>query len=125
MDWGQLIQVILEAMLALVLPVVVKLGFDWLRKRVEEIEVGLGERRWWMVKEAVAIAVRAAEQSGLATELINTGAEKKRYAIDFCERYLTEMGLGGLDLDILADLIESEVWKQFNDKPVGIFEKVK
>ena len=117
-DWGQLIQVVLQAVLAIVLPVVVKFIVDWLRKRLEDMELQLGERRWSLLKEAVEIAVRAAQQSGLAGHIGNIGEEKKRWAIDAAERFLAQNGLGGLDLDMLADMIESEVGRQFGDRPV-------
>jgi hypothetical protein len=120
-DWGQLIQVVLQAVLAVALPVVVKFIVDWLRKRLEEMEQSLGERRWYMIQEAVRIAVSAAEQSGLAGLIEDIGEEKKRWAIDAAERFLAQNGLGGLDLDVLADMIESEVRKQFGDRPVEHF----
>ena len=117
MDWGELIQVVLEAVLALLLPVLVGYAVVWLRAKQKEIMAGLTDKQRWMLENAVDMAVKAAEQSGLAGHIGNAMGEKKRFAIDVAERYLVSMGLGGLDLDPLADMIEAEVYRQFK-RPV-------
>jgi len=114
MDWGELIQVILETVLALLLPILIGCAVTWLRARQKEIMAGLTDSQRWMLTEAVEVAVKAAEQSGLAGHIENLAGEKKRFAIDAAERYLLSAGLGSVDLGVLADMIEAEVYRQFH-----------
>ena len=122
MDWGELIQSILETILAIALPVLVGYAVVWLRAKQREIVAGLTDNQRWMVTEAVRTAVEAAEQSGLAGHIGNMADEKKRFAIVSAERYLYNAGLS-IDLDVLSDMIEAEVYRQFRkpaDAPVSI-----
>jgi len=111
-NWGQIIQAILEAMLAVVLPVAVGVLAAWLRARRDEILSHMGEREREMLLQAVDIAVNAAEQSGLAGHIRDVGAEKKKFALDTAEAYLRRWGLE-IDLNVLAAMIEAEVGRQF------------
>lgn len=113
MDIGELIQVILETVLAIALPILIGYAVMWLRAKQKEIMAGLTTEQRYMLENAVDMAVRAAKQSGLAGYIKNEGRIKKRFAIDAAERYLRSMGLGGLDLDVLSDMIEAEVYRQF------------
>lgn len=113
-DWGQIIQTVLEAVLTIALPVVVGYAVTWLRTQRESLLARLDEKARFMVQDAVRIAVQAAEQSGLAKHIADKAEEKKRFALDFAEKYLAEWGLE-MDLDVLADMIEAEVHRQFKD----------
>ena len=65
-----------------------------------------------ILDKAVELAVLAAEQSGLNGTILNQGATKKMYALDFAERYLKEQGVDA-DLGIIGDMIESQLLKLF------------
>ena len=114
MDWGVFVQQILELVLSALLPVVVGMVAVYIKSLRDEALGKLKEKDRWMVEEAVRVAVTAAEQSGLAGHIRNEANEKKRYALNVAEAYLTRFGLGSVDLSVLADMIEAEVWRQFN-----------
>lgn len=120
MDWGLLLQIVLEAVLTIALPILLKWLFDWLQQKQRELELAMSEQQWALLHSAVEYAVRAAEQCGLREALVNAGATKKRWAIDMAEKYLAAHGFGGFDIDVIANLIEAEVNRIFNDKPVTL-----
>ena len=95
-DWGQIIQTALEAVLTIALPVVVGYAITWLRAQREALLARLDEKARFMVQDAVRIAVQAAEQSGLAKHIADKAEEKKRFALDFAENS-TERFLRGVD----------------------------
>jgi Bacteriophage holin of superfamily 6 (Holin_LLH) len=123
MGWNNVLQLALQAVLTVALPVVVKFLVDWLRAKTNELMLGLDQQARWAVNEAVEIAVRSAEQSGLAGLIEGSAEAKKRYACDFAEKYLAGFGIK-LDLDVLADMIEAEVLRQFGKgdprEPMGL-----
>ena len=112
MDWSHILQVVLEAVCAIAIPFLVKFLIDWLRVKAKEGLSFLDETTRAAVEEAVHIAVRAAEQSGLAGLIERSAEAKKRYACEFAEKYLAQWGIG-IDLDVIADMIEAEVKRQF------------
>lgn len=117
MDLGQIVQTILEALLALLLPLVVSAILQWLAAKRKEAEVAMearfGTRLVGLVEEAVRIAVQAAEQSGLAGHITDEAESKKEFALAAAGRYLEAWGMR-MDLDVLADMIEAEVLSQLN-----------
>lgn len=123
MDWNKVLQLVLQALLAAALPVIVKFLVDWLKAKTSELMLGLDQQTRWAINEAVEIAVRSAEQSGLAGLIEESAEAKKRYACDFAEKYLARFGII-LDLDVLADMIEAEVLRQFGKgdqrEPIGL-----
>ena len=64
---------------------------------------------YWVLQEAVEIAVRAAEQS----ELAGFVEDKKQYAFQIAQQWLDERGWDEVSVDILEAAIEAEVMKQF------------
>lgn len=117
-DWGKIIQTVLEAVLALALPVVVGYVATWLRAQRAALLAKLSDREREILLQAVEIAVRAAEQSGLAGYISDVAESKKRFALEAAERYLANFGLV-MDLDVLSDMIESEVRRQFGGGEVS------
>ena len=65
------------------------------------------------IRQAVSLAVKAAEQAG-AAGLIE---DKKDYAIAIAQRWLDEQGWDEFDVDILEAAIEAEVLRLFNSEP--------
>ena len=113
MDWNGILQGALLAVVTAVVPVLVKLLADWVQAHVAEVMNEIDQDLRYVIDEAVRIAVSAAEQSGLAKLIKNEAEEKKRFACEVAERYLAQYGVV-VDLDVLADLIEAEVLRQFN-----------
>lgn len=113
MDGWAIAQTVLETLARALLPVL--LGV-----------VTAAVAEWWKVQRAgkyaeqIALAesfartaVKMAEQMGISDSLIKTGRDKKYLAIQSLERMLYSYGIK-LDLDTLADLIESAVLDEFN-----------
>jgi len=64
---------------------------------------------YWVLEEAVEIAVRAAEQSEMAGFI----DDKKQYAFNIVQAWLDARGWDEIDVEILEAAIEAEVLKQF------------
>ena len=62
-----------------------------------------------ILAQSARIAVIAAEQAGAG----KLSEEKKKYAIDYAEKWLKARGIT-LDLDLIAASIEAAVYKEFN-----------
>ena len=65
---------------------------------------------YWVIKEAVEIAVAAAEQLSGLEEFVE---DKKQYALNIVQIWLDERGWDEIDVEILEAAIEAEVLKQF------------
>jgi hypothetical protein len=103
-----------QALLVIALPIVVYFLFQWLRQRSAEIRSRLSAQQQHFIDSAINIAVRAAEQAGLAQQLAGGGQAKKAYAVKAAQDYLNRIGVK-LDVPMLATLIEAEVHKQFSN----------
>jgi flagellar motor component MotA len=112
MDWSHILQVVLEAVCAIAIPFLVKFLIDWLKAKSKSLLQELDMETREALYEAVRIAVTSAEQSGLAGLIERSAEAKKRYACAFAEKYLAQWGIG-IDLDVIADMIEAEVKRQF------------
>ncbi len=100
-----------QSLLIIAIPIVVAGLFMWVRQKAAEIKQNLSKEQLEMIEKGVKIAVSAAEQAGFSG-LLQTGNEKKQYAIDAVQRFLDRSGVP-IDVDEIATLIESEVNSQF------------
>jgi len=116
-DWGSIVEKVLLAVIAVALPILLKMLADWLQLKRDEFENLVGEELSFALADAVRIAVLAAEQSGLAKLIEDTAEAKKRYAFDIAERYLHERGFN-IDLDLISAAIEAAVKERFHPEPV-------
>lgn len=112
MDWGNILETVLTAVITVAAPFLIKALFDWLKLQQGEAERWAGQELTDVMRRAVVIAVRAAEQSGLADIIGEAYEGKKDFAIAIAERYLVSIGVE-FDLDVIADMIEAEVLRQF------------
>ena len=112
MDWTLILESVIKAVVPIVAAALVTVAFQWIGVQKKKAELALGEQWSWALGEAARIAVTSAEQSGLADLLTDYVGGKKQYAIDVAEKYLVSIGVP-IDLDLIADLIEAEVLKQF------------
>ena len=107
-----LLQEFVFNLLVLALPVVAGLVIAllraWVKKALADVERAKPEL-FWVLEQAVDIAVRAAEQMELAGFI----DDKKQYALDVAQSYLDSEGWDEVDVDILEAAIEAEVLKQF------------
>lgn len=110
---SEFLQIVLSALITAATPVLVAYAVAWLKARQREIEANLSEQEQYVIREALRVAVHAAEQSGLATGLVKEGEKKKRWAIEIAQQYLSRYGIT-LDLDELTGLIEATVWEELN-----------
>lgn len=62
----------------------------------------------------VRILVKAAEQSGLTNSILQDGRAKKQFVLDELQKWLADKGWGQINVGELSNLIESEVYDQFN-----------
>ena len=107
-DWNVVTGEIMTQILKVVVPLFVAMIIKWAVELYHTLKVEQPE--WIPVLEyAAQVAVLAAEQIYGDGQ----GAKKKQYAIQTIERILAEKGFV-LDLTIIDDAIEAEVWKWLN-----------
>jgi GMP synthase PP-ATPase subunit len=100
MDITSILEVIILAMMAVSVPMLVQQARAFAQAR-------LSEQQRHLLSWAVRSAVLAVEQAGLG------GDEARKEAISIAVRILQRNGLQA-DMNYLADLIEAEVYDQFN-----------
>lgn len=116
-NWNVVTGEIMTQVLRIVVSLFVAMIIKWAVELYHTLKVEQPE--WIPVLEyAVQVAVLAAEQIYGDGQ----GAKKKQYAIQTIERILAEKGFV-LDLNVIEDAIEAEVWKWLNhegtEKPLA------
>ncbi len=112
------LSLVANGLLIIAIPIVIAFLFQWLRQRGQEWRARLTVQQQQFIDSAIGMAVRAAEQSGLAGQLAGGGAAKKAYAIKAAQEYLNRLGVQ-VEVSGLANLVEAEVNQQFaNAAPV-------
>ena len=107
-DWNVIAGEIMTQALRVLVPLFVAMIIKWAIEIYHLIKAQQPE--WVPVLEyAAQLAVLAAEQIFGDGQ----GAEKKQYAIKTIQRILAENGIH-IDLNVIEDAIEAEVWKWFN-----------
>lgn len=101
-------------LLVIGIPILIAYGGQWIRLRAKELQSKLTEDQQRLIGLGIAMAVRAAEQTGLSGQLAGGGAAKKAYAVNAARSYFLKLGVD-LDVEMIATLIESEVKQQFNN----------
>lgn len=107
-DWKVVLGEVATQTLRILLPVCIALVLKWAGDLWVKIKTTRPDIAT-ILSYAVDIAVRAAEQvygSG-------HGESKKEYAVAIVDRYLREHNLK-LDVQVIADAIEAQVWEEFN-----------
>lgn len=74
----------------------------------------LNNHQQYALDEAITVAVRAAEQSGLKKDIIVSAYGKKQEALAAVQHYLDTHGLKGWDVQTLDTMIEAAVYSEFN-----------
>jgi hypothetical protein len=101
-----------QGLLIIALPIVIAAAFQYIRKVSADLQSKIGKEIWDVVQTGVKLAVRAAEQVGLAGQL-KSGSEKRQYAIDAVQDYLKRVNVP-IEVDEIVTLIEAEVNSQFS-----------
>lgn len=101
-DLTKVIEIIILVVVAPFIPILALQAKRWL-----DSQISLAEQR--QILDAVRTAVLAAEQLGYS------GAEAKAWAIESAELSLAQIGVV-VDVRHLADLIEAQVYQQFNQE---------
>jgi hypothetical protein len=101
-----------QGLLVIAIPVLIAFLFQWVRQHGAEVRGQLTAQQQQVIDTAIAIAVRAAEQSCASNQLAGGGQAKKAYAIKVSQDYLNRLGVR-VDVTMLVALIESEVQRQF------------
>jgi hypothetical protein len=101
-----------QVLLVIALPIVIAGMVVWLRQRLGEVRSKLTQDHLSILEKAAALAVRAAEQSGISKQIAEGGKAKKDYALQVLQNYLNSHGIN-VDLSMIDSAIEAEVHKQF------------
>lgn len=95
-------------LMLLAAPIVTAMLMAWLRLQQKKVEAQLEAwkpKLYDDLREAVHIAVLAAEQAGAAGLIEN----KKQYAMNIAQLWLDEQGWDEIDFDLLESTIEAAV----------------
>lgn len=111
-DWKP-VNDILAAVINAVLPIVLGLGAVAIKRYTDRLKAEIGQKNFGYAVDIATAVVKAAEQNGLATELSQTGAQKKSWALNELEAALKAQGIN-VDVRMLDTLIEAMVYQEFN-----------
>ena len=101
-----------QALLVIALPILIAALAFWLKQKADEIKSKLTKEQLTALESIGSIAVRAAEQAGITKQIVG-GSAKKEYALQVAQNYLNSLCVK-VDVTAVANVIESEVLKQFN-----------
>jgi hypothetical protein len=104
--------VLAQGLLIIALPIVIAAAFQYIRKVSSDLKSKVSQEQWSVIQTGVKLAVRAAEQVGLAGKL-KSGSEKRQYAISAVQDYLDRVNIP-VEVDEIVTLIEAEVNSQFS-----------
>lgn len=105
---SSLLQVTLETVITIVLPVVLVRLVSWINLQISATRSKMSEEQLVLVETLIKQFVRAAEQSGLTGQIKAAGAEKKAFVLALVKAELAERGIT-LNLDTLDAMIEAAV----------------
>lgn len=117
MDYSKIVQAVLETLIIVVLPVLIRAALVYLADQQRKLQAEAQGAEWDTARRIVADLVRSAEQLGITGELQKYAGSKLDYVLD---QACSELGRRGIALDMpkLRALIESQVYQAFKyDKP--------
>ncbi len=113
-DVSHLLQLALEIIITVLLPIVLKVLIEFLNAKIREVKANKDLVAFQTAVHIVRQLVQAAEMNGLSGALENLGKEKKKWVIDMAEAELSRRGIN-IDLDVLDALIEAQVKEAIKD----------
>ena len=111
---GQLIQLALEVVITVLLPLLFKELVKFLNEKQAEARASKEFAVFETVVSLVRQLVQAAEMNGLSGAIENIGREKKKWVIDMAEAELARRKII-VDLDVLDALIEAQFKEAIKD----------
>jgi len=115
MEFVDLVQAWLYNLAVAILPIIGAFVVAYLKALIEKKMVDIAEAKPQLadaIRQAVNLAVKAAEQAGFAGFV----DEKKQYALNIAQIWLNENGWDEVDIDVLEAAIEAEVLALFNEE---------
>ncbi len=111
--WSEILSKTIQEILLVMLPFIAASVTTYVIKLIQKIEAEIKnatDEEWlWLLDEGARIAVRAAEQLGLAGLI----RDKKEYAMNFVRDFLASRGMN-VDLNTISAAIEAAVLEEFN-----------
>lgn len=94
---------------------VATIAYQWLSAKLKkeipiavgELKTELGSDRWNQIMSACEMAIHVAQQLRLNEAIEDTGRAAKAYAMQAAQRFLTEQGITGVDVQAIDDMIEA------------------
>lgn len=102
-----------QSLLLAFAPIIAALVAGWLAVTIKRVWANIQAEKpelAYTLETIARIAVRAAEQAGASDYIL----DKKTYAIDFVQSYLTAQGWGIIDVSVIEAAIEAAVFNEFN-----------
>jgi hypothetical protein len=112
MDWSDLVQPLLETVLAVMLPIVLGFVAVWLKGLLAKVKAEMSESQLAFVTALAGQLVLAAEQSGLTGAITNVGEEKKAMVLAALQQAATDNGIK-INVELLSAIIEAAVVDAF------------
>jgi hypothetical protein len=111
-DWGDLIQPLLETVLNIVLPIVLSAAALWIKQLISKAKAEIEEANLsWLLVLAQQLVV-AAEQAGVTGMIEDIGEEKKAMVIGLLQKAADERGIK-VDVEVISAIIEAAVVDAF------------
>lgn len=125
---NQIVLTVVGALMTIITATIVPAIKALILKKIEEADAKLelaeqesGIQIRWAIKTILRDAVRIAKQAGVNGVIKDIGEEKKAYAIDWAKQELEEAGLGYLNVDQIADMIEAAYREVFHELSLTVF----
>lgn len=111
-DYGKLIQMALETVIVVFLPVLLAYAVAWVNQQTRLLKAGETKATYEYTVGVVRDLVQAAEQIGLKQELLTIGADKKAWVMAQAEASLAQKGIH-MDVSALSAVVEAQVYQAF------------
>lgn len=99
----------LQSIIEIAVPILTTAAIALLYQAARFVRSKLKAEQLAQIDALVAVAVKAAEQSGLIGAISNVAADKKAWAIQEAQRLLNERGLKGISVATLDSMIEAQI----------------
>lgn len=125
---NQIVLTVVGALMTIITATIVPAIKALILKKIEEADAKLvlaeqesGIQIRWAIKTVMRDAVRIAKQASVNGVIKQIGEAKKAYAIDWAKQELEEAGLGYLNVDQIADMIEAAYREVFHELSLTVF----
>ncbi len=109
---GSLLQLALETLIKVLLPVIMGYIVVWINQKISESKSKTRSTNMTYVIDLVYRLVLAAEQNGMIGAIKNAGEEKKKFVLAQAQAELEKHGIS-MDLETLDSLVEAAVNEAF------------